>query len=222
MTTTRIYLYPVWLRIWHAINALVFIVLVVTGISLHYAGPESGFIRFDIAVALHNAAAVILTIGYGIYVAGNLISGNGMYYRGIREDMGRNLVRQAMFYVSGIFKNEPHPFAINKERKFNPLQKISYVVVMYLCMPLIIITGLGLLFPETVVMNIFGISGLALTAYGHQVIGFVLSIFLLVHLYTCTLGDKPGTLFRSMINGYHEEHDPGSEQQDEPASLQTD
>jgi thiosulfate reductase cytochrome b subunit len=29
---------------------------------------------------------------------------------------------------------------------------------------------------------------------------------MLIHIYTCTLGDKPTTLFKSMINGYHEEH----------------
>ena len=218
MATTRVYLYPVWLRMWHITNALAFIVLIITGLSLHYTSSDNGLIRFDIAVSLHNAAAVVLTIGYGLYVLGNLISGNGMYYRGLREDMGRNLVKQAMFYVSGIFKNEPHPFAINKDRKFNPLQKISYAIVMYICMPLIIITGIGLLFPEMVAMHVFGISGLAITDYIHHIIGFVLSIFLLVHLYTCTLGDKPGTLFKSMINGYHEEHGSESPKQGEPST----
>lgn len=207
MATTRVYLYPIWLRIWHAANALSFIVLIITGLSLHYTNPENGLIRFDVAVSLHNAAAIILCIGYGFYLIGNLASGNGLYYRGIMADMGNNLFIQARFYISGIFKNEPHPFAISKERKFNPLQKISYVVVMYLCMPLIIISGIGLLFPETVAMQVFGVSGLVITDYIHHIIGFVLSIFLLVHLYTCTLGDRPGTLFRSIVNGYHEEHD---------------
>lgn len=207
MAIVKTYLYPLWIRVWHVTNALTFIILVITGISLHYASPEGSLIGFETAVALHNAAAVILTISYGFYVIGNLVSGNGMYYRGLREDMGSNLMKQARFYISGIFKKEPHPFVINKERKFNPLQKISYVAVMYICMPLIIISGIGLLFPEIIAAHIFGVSGLALTDYVHHVMGFILSIFLLVHLYTCTLGDKPGTLFRSMINGYHEEHE---------------
>ncbi len=211
MATVRTYLYPLWIRVWHVINALTFLVLVLTGISLHYASPDGSLIPFKVAVGLHNVAAIILTIGYGIYVLGNLVSGNGKYYRGLKEDLGGNLMKQAMFYISGIFKKEPHPFAINEKRKFNPLQKISYVVVMYMCMPLIIISGIGLLFPETVVLNVFGISGLALTGYLHQIMGFVLSIFLLVHLYTCTLGDKPGTLFRSMVNGYHEEQEEHQE-----------
>ena len=55
--------------------------------------------------------------------------------------------------------------------------------------------------------NVFGISGLVFYDSLHIIVGFVLSLFLLVHIYTCTLGEKPGTLFKSMINGYHEEHE---------------
>ena len=83
---------------------------------------------------------------------------------------------------------------------------------MYFGMPLIIISGLGLMFPELVAYNIFGVSGLLFIDLVHVVIGFVLTIFLIIHLYTCTLGSKPGTLFKSMVTGYHEEeheeHEP--------------
>jgi thiosulfate reductase cytochrome b subunit len=206
MATVKTYLYPLWIRIWHVTNALAFLILVITGLALHYSIPDKGLISFDVAVGLHNAAAIILIIGYCFYVIGNLISGNGKYYR-MKGDLGPNLVKQTLFYISGIFRKEPHPFAINRERKFNPLQKISYVAVMYICMPLIIISGLGLLFPGTIVQQVFGISGLAMTDYVHQVMGFVLFVFLLIHLYTCTLGDRPGTLFKSMITGYHEEEE---------------
>lgn len=207
MVTVKTYLYPLWIRIWHLVNALSFLLLIFTGIALHYATQGSGIISFNLAVQIHNISAVIVTFGYGIFVIGNLVSGNGKYYKSWKRDMGANLWTQAKFYISGIFKNESHPFPINEDRKFNPLQKISYVVVMYLCMPLVIISGFGLLFPDIVVLQVFGISGLALTDFLHQIIGFILSIFLLIHLYTCTLGDKPGTLFKSMINGYHEEHE---------------
>lgn len=206
MSTRRIYLYPVWIRLWHTINALSFLLLVATGISMHFA-KENNVIPFDISVAVHNVCAIILTFNYGIYLIGNILSGNGKYYRGWWTDMRKNLMPQLKYYISGIFKKEKHPFPVNEERKFNPLQKLAYVAVMFLGMPLLIITGIGLLFPDIVVMNFFGVSGLVLTDYIHQIVGFVLSIFLLVHLYTCTLGDKPGTLFKSMVNGYHEEHE---------------
>lgn len=206
MAANRIYLYPVWIRLWHTTNALMFILLVVTGISLHYATAEGSLIPFQISVAIHNICAIILTVNYGVFVIGNMISGNGMFYRKWRKNLWPKLWKQFMFYAVGIFKGEPHPFPITKKQKFNPLQKVSYVFAMYFGMPLLIISGFGLMFPEKISASIFNISGLLFYDVLHIIVGFVLSMFLLIHLYTCTLGDKPGTLFKSMVNGYHEEH----------------
>lgn len=206
MAAKRLYLYPIWIRTWHAINALTFILLTVTGISLHYASAEGSLIPFQLSITIHNFCAIILTINYGVFVIGNMISGNGMFYRKWRKNLWPKLWKQFMFYAVGIFKGEPHPFPITKKQKFNPLQKVSYVFAMYFGMPLLIISGIGLMFPEKISATIFNISGLLFYDVLHIVVGFTLSMFLLIHLYTCTLGDKPGTLFKSMINGYHEEH----------------
>lgn len=206
MATTKIYLYPKWIRLWHSLNALLFLALLFTGILLRYAAGSQGIIPFEASVAIHNICAVILTFNYGVFVIGNMISGNGMYYRKWRKNILPKLWKQFRFYAIGIFKNEPHPFPITKKQKFNPLQKISYVFAMYLGMPLLIISGLGLMFPEYISNTVFKINGLVFYDVLHIVVGFVLSLFLFIHLYTCTLGDKPGTLFKSMISGYHEEH----------------
>ncbi len=206
MSNKKLYLYPVWIRLWHVINALMFLVLVVTGISLHYAQTGDGPISFQLAVRLHNICAIILTINYGVFVLGNMFTGNGMYYRKWRKNLWPKLWKQFLFYAIGIFKGEPHPFPITKKQKFNPLQKVSYVFAMYFGMPLLIVSGIALMFPEKISNTIFKISGLLFYDSLHIIVGFVLSVFLLIHLYTCTLGDKPGTLFKSMVNGYHEEH----------------
>ncbi len=207
MATKKIYLYPVWIRLWHTLNALMFLVLLITGISLHYASAESSFIPFQVSVALHNVCAIILTINFGVFVLGNMFTGNGTYYRKWRKNLWPKLWKQFLFYAVGIFKGEPHPFPITKKQKFNPLQKVSYVFAMYFGMPLLIVSGIALMFPEKISATIFKINGLVFYDALHIIVGFVLSIFLLIHLYTCTLGDKPGTLFKSMINGYHEEHE---------------
>lgn len=206
MGNKRIYLYPVWVRLWHALNALMFLVLIVTGISLHYATGQK-ILSFDVSVAIHNICAIILSFNYGIFIIGNLATNNGMYYAKWRKKLWPKLWKQFHFYAIGIFKGEPHPFPISKKQKFNPLQKVSYVFVMYLGMPLIIGSGIALMFPEKVSTTLFKISGLLFYDMLHTIVGFVLSLFLVIHLYTCTLGDKPGTLFKSMINGYHEEHE---------------
>jgi len=207
MATIKIYLYPVWIRIWHIINALMFLLLIITGISLHFSSVDHSLIRFDISVGIHNIAALIVTFNYGIFVIGNMVTRNGGYYRKWRKNLMVNLGKQFVFYAVGIFKKEKHPFPITEKQKFNPLQKFAYVIVMYFGMPLLIVSGIALMFPDIITFKVFKVSAMVFYDVLHIIVGFVLSLFLLVHLYTCTLGDKPGTLFKSMINGYHEEHE---------------
>ncbi len=206
MATKKLYLYPIWIRLWHVTNALLFILLIITGFSLHYASIDNSFIPFNVSVVIHNVCAIILSINYGVFVIGNIVTNNGMFYSKWRKNLWPKLWKQFQFYAFGIFKGDPHPFPITKKQKFNPLQKVSYVFAMYLGMPLLIISGVGLMFPERIGQSIFKINALVFYDVLHLVVAFVLSIFLVIHLYTCTLGDKPGTLFKSMLNGYHEEH----------------
>lgn len=205
----KIYLYPVWIRLWHISNAVLFLILIFTGISLQFAGKggDVSLIRFDQAVAWHNVAAFILTASYVIYFIGNIITNNNKHYRIKKDTFMKDLIIQAKYYAFGMFKKEKHPFPVSEDSKFNPLQKISYVMAMYMGMPLLIISGFGLLFPELLLKQFFGVSGLVIADIVHISIGFILSVFMAIHIYTCTLGDKPSTLFKSMINGYHEDHD---------------
>jgi thiosulfate reductase cytochrome b subunit len=203
------YLYPKWIRLWHVINALMFIILIVTGLSMQYTGKDNPayMVGFAKAVRMHNFAAIVLVINYIIFVTGNLLTRNGRYYRISRKNFISDLITQFRFYASGMFKGEKHPFPVTEERKFNPLQKITYVLALYVAVPLLIISGIGLLLPEITIKSIFGVSGLILTDILHITMGFFLSIFMLVHIYTCTLGHKPLSLFRGIITGYHASED---------------
>jgi len=203
------YLYPVWVRLWHLVNAILVIVLIITGISMQYTGKTdyAFLVGFAKAVKWHNIAAVLLTANYIFFVTGNVLTGNGKYYRTTKKNFYTDLGKQLRYYSFGMFKGERHPFPVTLERKFNPLQKLSYVLAMYVALPLIIISGLGLLFPETVISRFLGVSGMLLTDILHITMGFLLSVFLLVHIYTCTLGAKPASLFKSMISGFHEPDD---------------
>ena len=204
------YLYPKWIRAWHIFNALLFLVLIITGLSMQYTDKENAsyIVGFAKAVKWHNFSALIFTINFIIFVTGNLLTQNGRYYKISKENFLEDLFRQLKYYSWGMFNGEKHPFPVTEERKFNPLQKVTYVFAMYVAVPLLIISGLGLLFPEITVNRFFGISGLILTDILHITMGFFLSIFMVIHIYTCTLGAKPTSLFWGMISGYHrsEEH----------------
>ena len=199
------YLYPKWIRAWHVVNALMFLILIVTGISMQYTGKESTLyvVGFSKAVKWHNFAAIVLIISYIYFVAGNLLSKNGKYYKISKKNFLQDLFKQLKYYSYGMFKGEKHPFPVTEERKFNPLQKLSYVLAMYVAVPLLIISGLGLLLPEITINRFFGVSGLILTDILHITMGFFLSLFMIIHIYTCTLGSKPTSLFRGIITGYH-------------------
>jgi len=159
---------------------------------------------FAKAVKWHNFASVILLINYIIFVTGNAFTENSRYYKIKKENFWYELSRQLKYYAFGMFRGEKHPFPVTPERKFNPLQKFTYVLAMYAGMPLLIISGLGLLFPETTIRSFFGVSGLIYTSILHITMGFFLSLFMIIHIYTCTLGAKPTSLFRGIITGYHE------------------
>ena len=204
------YLYPKWIRLWHLFNALLFIVLIITGISMQYTGRHnpSYMVSFAKAVKWHNFAALLLTGNYIFFILGNSFTKNKRYYKIKKENFWSDLFKQLSYYSFGMFKEEAHPFPVTMERKFNPLQKLTYVMAMYIGIPLLIISGIGLLFPEITINRVFGVSGLVLTDILHITMGFLLSIFMIVHIYTCTLGDKPLSLFRGMITGFHvSEHD---------------
>ena len=201
------YLYPKWIRFWHVINAIMFLILIVTGLSMQYTDKENAsyVVGFAKAVRMHNFAATVLVLNYVLFVTGNLLTNNGKYYRIGRKDFLSNLGKQFKYYSVGMFKGEKHPFPVTEEHKFNPLQKLTYVLAMYLAFPLLIISGIGLLLPEITITTFFGISGLILTDILHITMGFFLSIFMVIHIYTCTLGARPTSLFWGMISGYHRE-----------------
>lgn len=203
------YLYPKWIRLWHVINALMFIILIITGLSMQYTDKSNAayIVAFAKAVKWHNFAAIILVFNYIFFVTGNLLTNNGKYYRIGRKHFIADLITQFKFYSRGMFKGEKHPFPVTEDRKFNPLQKITYVLALYVALPLLIISGIGLLLPEITIKTFFGVSGLILTDILHISMGFLLSIFMIIHIYTCTLGHKPTSLFRGIITGYHVDHE---------------
>jgi thiosulfate reductase cytochrome b subunit len=77
----KIYLYPLWIRLWHALNAILIILLIISGVSMQYTNPENPFIRFDIAVTMHNISGMILTANYMAFLLGTFFTPNGKYYK---------------------------------------------------------------------------------------------------------------------------------------------
>jgi thiosulfate reductase cytochrome b subunit len=80
------------------------------------------------------------------------------------------------------------------------------VAVMYLFVPIVIISGFALLFPEIIIENIYTLSGVFVTAVVHSAVGFFISVFLIIHLYVASIGKSPVENFKSIITGWHNIH----------------
>ncbi|HKI79193.1 MAG TPA: cytochrome b/b6 domain-containing protein [Ignavibacteriaceae bacterium] len=206
MKINKEYFYPLWLRIWHWANAVLFMSLIITGLNLQYSTRENPLIRFDHAIQLHNISGIILTINYLFFFIMNIISGNIRQYIPVFKGIVSKLKLQAEFYIKGIFKNSDHPFETEKGNKFNPLQQITYAKIMYVLLPMVILSGWAMLFPEIIIEQFFNIPGFLFTSILHTAAGFILSIFMIGHIYLATTGTTLISNFKAMITGWHESH----------------
>lgn len=199
---SKIYFYPLWLRIWHGINAIGIIILIITGFSMQ-SGSENPVIPFNVSVNLHNISGIIISLNYLLFFIGNIVTKNSSFYIIKPKNFIKRPLKQAYYYLFGMFRGKKAPYPLSEKRKFNPLQKYSYVVVMYVAVPLVIISGFALLFPELIIETVYNVSGILLTAVLHSAMGFFISIFLLIHIYVSSIGKSPADNFKSIINGWH-------------------
>jgi thiosulfate reductase cytochrome b subunit len=205
-TTEKLYFYPVWLRIWHGINALGIITLIITGISMQSSITSSHVLGFNTIVKLHNIAGTLVTLSYFIYFIGNVVTPNGKFYRIKPRGFFKRPIQQAIYYAWGMFHGMKPPYPISEKRKFNPLQKYAYVMVMYMAVPVVIVSGIALLCPEIILDKVYAFSGVFVTAVVHSAMGFFISIFLMIHLYIASIGKSPLENFKSIITGWHQIH----------------
>ena len=202
--TERVFLLALWIRVWHWSNALLILILTATGISLHFSDPALPLIEFSLAARIHNIAGVLLAACYGFFVIANIVSGNWWQYVPKPPGILQRCLVQTRYYLWGIFWGEPHPYPPTPEVNFNALQALIYWAVMYLVMPILIVTGLIFLYPQFAPERLFGLDGLLPVALLHTLAASSIVLFMLGHIYLGTTGHRVSTLFRMMITGWHE------------------
>ena len=201
--TYRTYLFPLWIRLWHALNAVLILTLGATGLSLHFADPALPLVGFELAVRIHNACGVALAITYLGFLVANAVSGNARHFFPCGPGFLSALRAQLGWYACGIFRGAPHPHEPTPAAPFNVLQAITYAGVMYALLPVLIASGLVFLYPELAPARLFGFDGLLPIALLHYFAAMALLLFLLTHIYLGTTGKSVGQMFRAMISGWH-------------------
>lgn len=194
---SRVYLFKPFERFWHWCQAALIIFMLLTGFEVH--GTYSIF-GFENAVNYHTIAAWTL-VGLWIFAAfWHLTSGEWRHY----IPTTHNIFVIAKYYSSGIFKDEAHPFRPSLSNKHNPLQRLTYLAVLTVLMPLLWFSGWLYLFYAD--WAAWGLSGLQLqwVATAHTAGAFLMLTFLISHLYLATTGHKITSQVKAMITGWED------------------
>jgi thiosulfate reductase cytochrome b subunit len=190
---------PLWLRGWHALQALLFLALLMTGLSMHYAGTVWAWIPFPIAIKVHNASGIASVVLWLFFVVRNATSGHYRHYVPGEVDFIHSAMIQVRYYSVGSFRGDPPP--ISPGLRNNHIQQLVYAVVMYVVIPISSASGVLLLFPILMPEHVIGRPGLWPIAMLHLSVGYVLTLFVIGHIYLATTGETVFALSREMITG---------------------
>ncbi len=206
-----IYLQPTPVRLWHWLNALGFIALILSGIQIRFPDVVNIFGSYRAAIELHNTAGIVVSISFCLWLTYYLIVSRKLVklYVPTRDDLSGGLARQMLFYFFNYFRGKPNPHHATPEAKFNPMQKSAYLVIMMVLVPLVILSGILLLNLGPLRELVLLLGGLKMVVGAHFLLACCLVAFLFTHVYLATLGQTPFAYFKPMWTGWEEvEDDP--------------
>lgn len=201
----KIYINPLPVRIWHWVNALGFLILILTGLNIRYADVVA-LMSFATAVRVHNAVGFILIANYVVWLGFYLFTDKITVYHPELDPRKyfRDSLRQMLYYGYGIFRGQPNPHHATAYRKFNALQSLTYQIVMILLVPIQFYTGMLLWDLERFRGSIELFGGVRVVATVHVMLFIFFTGFIFVHAYLASLSTKPFAHFKAMITGYEE------------------
>lgn len=205
--TERALQVPLWIRLGHGAAALLFIVLTVTGLVLHFAAPGFTPIDYRVATTLHDVTGILLAAAYGIHLLFLFATGYWRHYIPARQGLWRRVKTQVVFYSIDLGRDEASAAAAPPgETRFNALQQLTYLIVVFGLLPLLILTGLVYLYyPAFVPDAVLGLDGLWPIALAHYALGILGTTYLIIHVYMATVGPNAGATLRLMTAGRAEQ-----------------
>ena len=211
--TKPVYMYEAYERFWHWLQTLVIVILLLTGVIIHR--PDLfGVFSFRYMVTIHNTLAALLALNALFSLFWHLVSGEIQQYIPHPYGFIDQAIVQAKYYLQGVFKHEPHPFNKTKDRKFNPLQTVTYLGLLGVLFPLQGITGILMWAVQRIPSISTFLGGLPVLAPIHTLLAWLFATFIIAHVYLTTIaGPKPLDAIQAMVTGWEDmEVHEGSEQ----------
>ena len=194
----RIYLYSRYERFWHWSQAVLVILMMITGFEVHGSFKLLGFGN---AVNLHTVSAWTLLTLWAFTIFWQFTTDEWKQYIPSLKKVDA-MVR---YYAFGIFRNAPNPFQKTAAKKHNPLQRLAYLALLSMVSPVIWGSGLFYLFYAN--WKSFGANAylnLEVVATIHTAGAFMMLVFFIAHVYLTTTGHTPTAHIKTMITGWEE------------------
>lgn len=203
----RIYLYTFHERAWHWAQALAMILLMATGLEIRHPGRVP-LLEFDFAVSLHNWLGFALILNAVLGLAYHVFTEEILQFVPQPRGFFDMAVRQGKYYLGGIFRGDPHPIEKDPDNKLNPLQRVTYLLILNVLLPLQLVTGLAMWGTQRWPAFSARLGGLALLGPVHALIAWAFVAFLVMHVYLATTGHTPTANLKAMVVGW-EDLQPG-------------
>jgi len=199
----RLYVHPLPVRIWHWCNAIGVVGLILTGIQIRYVGLVD-VVSFRTAVLAHNWIGFCLIANFLVWLFFYLSSDRIKVYHPELSPKKHFAAafQQLMYYGYGMFKGAPNPHHVSVYVKFNPMQSMTYQVVMMLALPVQFFTGILMWDVRRFSAVVDALGGVRVIDTVHVLIFIFFVAYVLVHAYLGTLGHTPAAHFKEMFTGY--------------------
>lgn len=119
----KVYLYSKAVRLWHWSNALLFVLLLGSGLINHFSLVGASVMKSLLTV--HEICGFLLLACWLGFVLINMLGGNGHHYIIRREGWIGRAMKQTRFYLFGIMQGRnirfPPPRSLNSTRYSRPL-----------------------------------------------------------------------------------------------------
>jgi len=196
----QIYIYKSFERFWHWTQAILIFFLGFTGFEIH---GSIKFFGYQNAVKYHNIAAYSFIVLIVFAIFWHFTTGEWKQYLPTLK----NIKAQINFYLIGIFRNAPHPTKRTILSKLNPLQRLVYLGLKLLVIPIMVLSGLLYMFyryPQGSGVEALNIESVEPFAIIHTLGAFLLVAFIIAHLYLITTGRTITSNLIAMITGFEE------------------
>lgn len=195
----KIYIYTRFQRIWHWSQMILMLALLVTGFTI--SGTIS-FIDYNLAAKLHDIAGILWLSGFCCFWFWMAVTDDWRQY----IPTAQKLFAVVHYYAWGIFNGKKHPYPKTKEARHNPLQRLVYLTLISILLPVQGVSGiLYLLFNYWDRLGL-GFLKLETIAMVHTTGAFAVIAFLIVHIYMTTTGESVTGHVKSMVTGWEKHH----------------